>query len=248
MGSGSASAELVRSPDHVVTKLTVDGWIAEASLVNVVVNTVPNLAQSPWTREAFVDATAIGNITGLGSSGVKSGVLRSGLQLGCNTDVSSGLQTGSSASIGPNASVTISERPSVNVGGSATVSPMSATIRASRPPRPRHHHQPRQVSSPPRPPGTVCRDRRVTHPANCRRATVPTSSPDPLPRRHPKHPRHPQLNECQREDSHRMSPARSSRKIPPVRPEGAGALSECARPSRNAPPGMSRAVTTCASA
>ncbi|SUA72866.1 MspA [Nocardia otitidiscaviarum] len=126
-GVGVASAELVRSPDHVVTKPTVDGWVAEASLVNVVVNTVPNLAQSPWTREAFVDATAIGNITGRGSTGVKSGALRSGLQLGCNTDVSSGLQTGSSASVGPNASVTISERPSVNVGGSATVSPSIQT-------------------------------------------------------------------------------------------------------------------------
>ncbi|MBF6484252.1 MspA family porin [Nocardia otitidiscaviarum] len=53
----------------MVTKPTVDGWVAEASLVNVVVNTVPNLARSPWTREAFVDATAIGNITGRGSTG-----------------------------------------------------------------------------------------------------------------------------------------------------------------------------------
>ncbi|PSK32017.1 hypothetical protein C6575_06990 [Nocardia seriolae] len=63
-------------------------------------------------------------------NGVKSGVLRSGLQLGCNTDVSSGLQTGSSGSIGPNASVTVSERPSLNVGGSATVSPsIQSTIK-----------------------------------------------------------------------------------------------------------------------
>ncbi|WP_411157490.1 hypothetical protein [Nocardia otitidiscaviarum] len=30
---------------------------------------MPNLARSPWTREAFVDATAIGNITGRGSTG-----------------------------------------------------------------------------------------------------------------------------------------------------------------------------------
>lgn len=127
MGAGNASAELVRSPDHTVTKPTVDGWIAEASLVNVVVNTVPNLAQSPWSREAFIDATAVGNVTGQGSTGVKSGVLRTGLQLGCNTDVSSGLQTGSSGSIGPNASVTISQLPSANIGGTATVSPQIQT-------------------------------------------------------------------------------------------------------------------------
>ncbi|MFE3196107.1 MspA family porin [Nocardia sp. NPDC059240] len=122
-----ASAELVRSADHVVTKPTVDGWIAEASLVNVLVNTVPNLARSPWSREAFIDATAVGAISGQGSTGVKAGVLRTGLQLGCNTDVSSGLQTGSSGSVGPNASVTVSERPSLDVGGSATVSPQIQT-------------------------------------------------------------------------------------------------------------------------
>ncbi|MCU1647993.1 MAG: MspA family porin [Nocardia sp.] len=126
-GSGVASAELVRGPDHVIAKPAVDGWVAEASLVNVLVNTVPNLAQSPWSREAFIDATAVGNITGAGSSGVKSGVLRSGIQLGCNTDVSSGLQTGSSASVGPNASVTVSNLPSANLGGTATVSPQIQT-------------------------------------------------------------------------------------------------------------------------
>ncbi|BEK86023.1 hypothetical protein NSK11_contig00249-0004 [Nocardia seriolae] len=64
--SGSAAAELVRSPDHVVAKSTVDGWVAEVSLVDVLVNTVPNLAQSPWSREAFIDATAIGRVTGHG--------------------------------------------------------------------------------------------------------------------------------------------------------------------------------------
>ncbi|QIS05582.1 hypothetical protein F5X71_27630 [Nocardia brasiliensis] len=126
-GAGGASAELVRSPDHVVTKPTVDGWVAQASLVNVVVNTVPNLAQSPWSREAFIDATALGQVTGQGSTGIKSGVLRSGLQLGCNTDVSSGLQAGSSASVGPNASVSISQLPSASLGGSATVSPQIQT-------------------------------------------------------------------------------------------------------------------------
>ncbi|WP_297627521.1 MspA family porin [Nocardia sp.] len=111
----------------MIAKPAVDGWVAEASLVNVLVNTVPNLAQSPWSREAFIDATAVGNITGAGSSGVKSGVLRSGIQLGCNTDVSSGLQTGSSASVGPNASVTVSNLPSANLGGTATVSPQIQT-------------------------------------------------------------------------------------------------------------------------
>lgn len=127
---GTAAAELVRSPDHTVSRQTVDGWVAEAALAGVAVNTVPNLAQSPWTREAFVDATAIGSIKGQGSNGIRSGVLRTGLQLGCNTDVSSGLQTGSSAAVGPNASVTISQLPSVNVGGTATVSPqLQATIK-----------------------------------------------------------------------------------------------------------------------
>ncbi|WP_067824739.1 hypothetical protein [Nocardia inohanensis] len=59
-GCATASAELVRSPDHVVTKPTVDGWTAEASLIDVVVNTVPNLARSPWSREAFIDAVTVG--------------------------------------------------------------------------------------------------------------------------------------------------------------------------------------------
>ncbi|PSK28523.1 MspA family porin [Nocardia seriolae] len=127
LGAGGASAELVRSPDHTVTKPTVDGWIAEASLVGVLVNTVPNLAQSPWSREAFIDATAVGNVTGQGSTGVKSGVLRTGLQLGCNTDVSSGLQTGSSGSIGPNASVTVSAQPGATLVGNASISPQIQT-------------------------------------------------------------------------------------------------------------------------
>ncbi|BAW09132.1 MspA family porin [Nocardia seriolae] len=50
----------------MVAKSTVDGWVAEVSLVDVLVNTVPNLAQSPWSREAFIDATAIGRVTGHG--------------------------------------------------------------------------------------------------------------------------------------------------------------------------------------
>nr|WP_233434166.1 MspA family porin [Nocardia yamanashiensis] len=128
--AGAARAEPVRSPDHSISRSTLDGWNAEAALANVVVNPVPNLARSPWSREAFVDATAIGTVTGQGSNGVKSGVLRSGLQLGCNTDVSSGLQTGSSGTVGPNASVTISQLPSVNLGGTATVSPqVQSTIK-----------------------------------------------------------------------------------------------------------------------
>lgn len=120
-GSGAASAALLPSPNHVVTKTTIDGMTAQASLVNVTVNTVPNLAQSPWTREAFIDATAIGQVDGEGAADLKSGVLKTGVEVGCNTDVSSGIQTGSSTSAGPSASVTISPTPSVDLGANASL-------------------------------------------------------------------------------------------------------------------------------
>ncbi|WP_067823376.1 MspA family porin [Nocardia inohanensis] len=128
--AGTAAAEFSRSADHSMERITADGWTVRASSVNVGVNSVPNLAQSPWTREAFVDAGSIGAIEGAGSSEVKSAVLRTGIQLGCNTDVSQGIEAGSSTTIGPDAKVTLLPTPGTEFKLGPSIEPsLTATIK-----------------------------------------------------------------------------------------------------------------------
>ncbi|MCD2147529.1 MspA family porin [Gordonia paraffinivorans] len=82
------------------------------------VRSVAPLNQSPWTGEGFLSLRGEGRITGAGRVAVSAGTVRSGFQIGCNTDVTSGLTLGITA--GPTAQVSISWPPALIVGAQAS--------------------------------------------------------------------------------------------------------------------------------
>ncbi|RJO69027.1 hypothetical protein D5S18_30570 [Nocardia panacis] len=125
LGTGVASADVVA--DKSRTTQTDDGWTLTVSKTAETLDRYPNLANTPTSREGFVSLKAIGEYTGAGSNKVDAGDITFGYQLGCQVDVTSGLQLGLGLSIGPNVGVTISGTPGVTVGGSAAVIPSVQT-------------------------------------------------------------------------------------------------------------------------
>jgi hypothetical protein len=110
-----AWAEPVDLATQQYSKTTRDGWQLTLSIDNERVNSVPNLAAALNSREGFVTLSATATATG-GSAPITDSLFIAGYQLGCQTDVSSGLGIGGIASA--NASVGV---PSgVNVGGGLT--------------------------------------------------------------------------------------------------------------------------------
>ncbi|WP_062993979.1 MspA family porin [Nocardia anaemiae] len=115
---GTASADPVADKSREV--VTDDGWQVRVTKVAENLDRVPNLADSPFTREGFVGLEAIADITGHGRVPVSSGSLTVGYQIGCQVDVSNGLTVGLSAAIGPNVGISVG---GVNVGASALAIP-----------------------------------------------------------------------------------------------------------------------------
>ena len=110
-----ARAEPLDMANQQYSKTTRDGWHLTLSIDNERVNSVPNLAAALNSREGFVTLSATATATG-GSAPITDSLLIAGYQLGCQSDVSSGLGIGGIASA--NASVGV---PSgVNVGGGLT--------------------------------------------------------------------------------------------------------------------------------
>jgi len=110
-----ARAEPVDLATQQYSKTTRDGWHLTLSIDNERVNSVPNLAAASNSREGFVTLSATATATG-GSAPITDSLFIAGYQLGCQSDVSSGLGIGGIASA--NASVGV---PSgVNVGGGLT--------------------------------------------------------------------------------------------------------------------------------
>nr|WP_083169380.1 MspA family porin [Mycobacterium aquaticum] len=98
------------------TKSTRGGWSLNLTLANEVVNPVPNLAAAPNSREAFVTFEATAVASG-GKTPLSDSSFTAGYQLGCQIDVSSGLQIGGGGAIAPAAAVGLSPGgPGVNVG------------------------------------------------------------------------------------------------------------------------------------
>ena len=93
-GTGLAQAERVLLPDVTQFSDTVDGWRFTLTMTELRVDAVPNLATSQFTKEGFVTAKATATIEGDGELSVDSGYLVLGVQLGCQTNVSEGLQLG----------------------------------------------------------------------------------------------------------------------------------------------------------
>lgn len=104
-----ASAIAVADPvaDTSRDAITDDGWQIRISKLDENVDRVPNLAESPFTREGFVSLKAVADITGNGRVPVDAGNLTLGYQIGCQTDVSNGMTVGLSAAVGPNISISV---------------------------------------------------------------------------------------------------------------------------------------------
>ena len=115
LAGAPAQAEPVDLANQQYSKTTRDGWHLTLSIDNERVNSVPNLAAAVNSREGFVTLSATATATG-GSAPITDSLFIAGYQLGCQSDVSSGLGIGGIASA--NASVGV---PSgVNVGGGLT--------------------------------------------------------------------------------------------------------------------------------
>jgi len=115
LAGAPAQAEPVDMATQQYSKTTRDGWHLTLSIDNERVNSVPNLAAAVNSREGFVTLSATATATG-GSAPITDSLFIAGYQLGCQSDVSSGLGIGGIASA--NASVGV---PSgVNVGGGVT--------------------------------------------------------------------------------------------------------------------------------
>jgi hypothetical protein len=115
LSGAPAQAEPVDLATQQYSKTTRDGWHLTLSIDNERVNSVPNLAAALNSREGFVTLSATATASG-GSAPITDSLFIAGYQLGCQSDVSSGLGIGGIASA--NASVGV---PSgVNVGGGLT--------------------------------------------------------------------------------------------------------------------------------
>jgi hypothetical protein len=87
---GLAHADPAPIADVSQSADTDDGWHVTASLSKMTVNSVPNMAATALTKEAFVTGEASAKIDGSGKSAVNSGELILGVQLGCQVDLSQG--------------------------------------------------------------------------------------------------------------------------------------------------------------
>ncbi|MDM1885815.1 MspA family porin [Mycobacteroides chelonae] len=97
-------------------KVTRGGWRLNLTLANETVNSVPNLAAAANSREAFVTFETTATAAG-GASPIQDSSFVAGYQLGCQMDVSSGLQLGGAGAIAPSASLGVSGTgPGVNAG------------------------------------------------------------------------------------------------------------------------------------
>jgi MspA len=97
---GVAAAEPVPLADVTRSADTDDGWHLSAGLTQMTIDSVPNMAATPLTKEAFVSGKAIAKIGGDGKVAVNSGTLLLGMQLGCQLDLSQGGNLGISGDIG----------------------------------------------------------------------------------------------------------------------------------------------------
>lgn len=119
-GAGVAAATPTPLAGKSQTITTDDGWDVSVEASNLVVNPVPNLAGSIFTREGFISGKVTGTVSGAGAAPVRSGVIEQGVQIGCGVDVSNGATVGFGASFGPSVGITMA---GPSAGLSATAGP-----------------------------------------------------------------------------------------------------------------------------
>ena len=119
-GAAPADADLVATPmpPKTIDKVSRDGWQIEMRLERETVTRTPNLAGAPNSHEAFLTVTGVASASG-GSSPISDSVLVIGYQLGCQQDVSAGLQFGGTGGAIPNGDVTIT--PGAAAGNALTL-------------------------------------------------------------------------------------------------------------------------------
>ncbi|MGH3724872.1 MAG: MspA family porin [Mycobacterium sp.] len=117
----AAFAEPVDMAPEGIDQVTPDGWHIHLSSYNEVVNSIPNLAAAQNSREAFVSLYASARVEG-GQGAILDSLFIMGYQLGCQSDVSSGLQFGGAASGGVSGTGSLGSSNSVggSVGGGVT--------------------------------------------------------------------------------------------------------------------------------
>jgi MspA len=117
----AAVAENVDMAPKDLDEVTPDGWHIHLSTSDEVVNSVPNLANAQNSREAFVSLVASATAEG-GQGSIPDSLFIMGYQLGCQSDVSSGLQFGGAVSGGLSGTGSLGASNSVggSVGGGAT--------------------------------------------------------------------------------------------------------------------------------
>lgn len=113
-----ARAQDVQMAPTALDEVTPDGLNIHIGINNEVVNAVPNLAEAQNSREAFVTLVASTSVSDPGP--ILDSLFITGYQLGCQSDVSAGLQFGGAVSGGVAASDTLGALPGGAVGGGAT--------------------------------------------------------------------------------------------------------------------------------
>jgi hypothetical protein len=101
---GTAAADPVDMAPKYLSKQTRDGWNLSISIEAERINSVPNLAAATTSKEGFVTLSATATAQG-GESPMTDSLFITGYQLGCQTDVSSGLGVGGAGAGGGNAGV-----------------------------------------------------------------------------------------------------------------------------------------------
>ncbi len=99
-----AHADPVPMAAQIYDKVSRDGWHMQIRIDNETINSVPNLAEASNSREGFVTASGTATVSG-GASPITDSIFILGYQLGCQSDVSTGLQFGGTAGIAPLGSV-----------------------------------------------------------------------------------------------------------------------------------------------
>lgn len=125
-GAATVNAEPIDMAPKAFSKNTRDGWQLNIRIDRENVNSVPNLAAAANSREAFVTFDATATATG-GSGAITDSLFIAGYQLGCQTDVSTGLQLGGTGGIAPTVGVGLPD-PSLSAGLSSGVAGFVQTV------------------------------------------------------------------------------------------------------------------------
>jgi hypothetical protein len=117
IGVGAARADVAPMAPQTRSRTTVDGWMLSVSLSGESINAVPNLADAQNSREAFVTLSADAHIDGSGSHPITAGSFVAGYEVGCQIDVSQGLQIGGITQIAGTVGANLGTAPGLQAGG-----------------------------------------------------------------------------------------------------------------------------------